>query len=217
VPQVDVVEAIARDQTDYWLSHEGPPAFRVADLHSPTGAEQADDPAAAVLRAFAADPGGAMDIPATGWRVLARTRREVLFGCEEDGEHYLVRVQQARNGSWERGTSSYFFESHQATRDGNPASRWRLDAASHPTPPNGTELHVLVTECHCASGRSAEGRIESPDVFYTDDEVRIVAYVTELRGPQRCPGNPATPAIFVLPEPVAERRLVDAGEYRLSG
>ena len=42
-----------------------------------------------------------------------------------------------------------------------------------------------------------------------------MAYVTPLPGSQKCPGNPQTPAVFVLPEPIGERRAVDAGEYRL--
>jgi hypothetical protein len=59
----------------------------------------------------------------------------------------------------------------------------------------------------------AEGRVEQPDVFYREDEIRIVAYVTALPGMQTCPGNPSTPAVFVLPEPIGARRIVDAGEF----
>jgi hypothetical protein len=212
---IDVVEAIARDESDFWISDGGPPAFKVADLNAPLGAELNDDPPAQVLRAFAADPGGAEAVPATGWRVLSRSNQEVLFACEEDGEHYLVRVERTPGGNWEWAESAYFFESFQAIRDGNPASEWCVDPAADPPSPADTELQVYVTETHCASGRSAEGRIERPDIFYSGPEVRIVAYVTRLRGTQTCPGNPPTPAVFVLPESIGDRRLVDAGTYEL--
>jgi hypothetical protein len=134
---------------------------------------------------------------------------------EDEVERHLVRVERGRSGTWAWAESAHFFESFDAIRDGNPASAWRLDPAAGPPGPEETELHVLVTERHCASGRNAEGRVERPDVFYREDEIRIVAYVTALPGMQTCPGNPSTPAVFVLPEPIGARRIVDAGEFPL--
>ena len=212
---IDVVEAIVRDESEFWISGGSPPAFKAADLESPAGAELTDDPAAQALRDFAADPDGALAVPAGGWRMLARTRQEALFFCEEDGDNYIVRVRRDRRGRWSYYNSSYYFEALHAMRDGNRASSWCIDPQAEPSGPAHARLRVLVTEMHCASGRNAEGRIESPDIFYGEDEVRIVAYVTALSGAQTCPGNPPTPAVFILPEPVGDRRLVDAGEYRL--
>lgn len=218
---VERVQAIPRDASEFYICHGGPPAFRAADLGAPTGAEAEDHPAAAELRRHAANPGGALEVPAAGWRVLHRSEREVLYECEEeleDGEEperHLVLIVRKRDGAWKWKNSSHYFESFDAIRNGNPASEWRLDPAAATPGPDDTELCVLVTECHCASGRSAEGRIEPPDVFYADAKIRIVAYVTALPGSQRCPGNPSTPAIFVLPEPIGERELVDAGRYPL--
>jgi hypothetical protein len=224
VPEpTDRVSAIPRDESEFFICDGGPPAFRASDLDGPTGAEQEDHPAAEALRKRAADPGGVEQVPATGWRILHRSDREVLYASEDEEyadpegdeppERHLVRVVREPDGTWRWATSSHYVESFDAIRDGNPASDWRLDPAADPPGPSDTELRVLVTECHCASGRTAEGRIEPPDVYYTADEVRIVAYVTRLRGTQRCPGNPPTPAIFVLPEPIGERRLVDAGTF----
>jgi hypothetical protein len=218
---IDRVHAVPRADSDYLICDGGPPGFPAAALGAPTGAEREDHPAAEALRRRAADPGGAVEVPATGWRILHRSSREVLYACEEEFEEvdeveverHLVRVKRARDGTWKRSVSSHYFESFDAFREGNYASSWRLDPLADPLAPADTELRVLVTERHCASGRSAEGRIEPPDVFYGADEVRIVAYVTALPGSQRCPGNPPTPAVFVLPDPVGERRLVDAGQF----
>jgi hypothetical protein len=215
MPDLDIVEAIPRDPSGYWLADGDPPPFRPSALRAPTGAELADDPAAQALREFAADPGGAHEVPATGWRLLGRSPAWALFYSEDRGERFLVRVKRDRRGRWEYYNSAYFFESLRAIRDGNEASDWQLDPSAPSPAAADSKLRVLVTEIHCASGRSAEGRIEPADVFYSDDEVRIVAYVTALPGPQNCPGNPQTPAVFVLPEPIGERRLVDAGQYRL--
>jgi hypothetical protein len=219
MPLIDRVHAVPRDDSDYLICDGGPPGFPATALGAPTGAEREDHPAAEVLRRHAADPGGAVDVPATGWRILHRSSREVLYACEEEFEdedeveRHLVRVKRGRDGAWVWSESAHYFESFDAFREGNSASSWRLDPSADPPAPADTELRVLVTECHCASGRSAEGRVEPPDVFYGADEVRIVAYVTALPGTQRCPGNPPTPAVFVLPDPVGERRLVDAGQF----
>ena len=219
MPPIDRVHAVRRDDSDYLICDGGPPGFPAAALGAPTGAEREDHPAAEVLRRHAADPGGALEVPATGWRILHRSSREVLYACEEafedEVERHLVRVERGRNGTWEWSESAHAFESFDAFREGNYASSWRLDPSADPPAPADTELRVLVTERHCASGRTAEGRIEPPDAFYGDDEIRVVAYVTALPGIHTCPGNPPTPAVFVLPDPVGERRLVDAGQFRV--
>jgi hypothetical protein len=213
MPPIDVVSAIARDESDFWISDGGAPAFRVADLQGPQGAERGDDPAAQVLRDFVADPGGAEEVPPTGWRVLARNAREVLFACGELDEYHLVRVTRDSSGRWEWEESSHYVSEFQAIRGNNPASSWRLDPAADPPTAASTELRVLVTEIHCASALSAVGRVERPDAFYGETDVRIVAYVTALRGSQTCPGNPETPAMIVLPKAIGERHLIDGGTY----
>jgi hypothetical protein len=213
MPSIDVVHAIARSESAFWISDGGPPAFRVADLRGPTGAEQADDPAAHVLRDFAADPGGAHDVSPTGWRVLARNSHEALFAWGELDECDLVLVERDSSGRWEWARSAHGVSAFQAIRANNPASSWRLDPAADSPTPASTELRTLVTEIHCASGQSAVRRVEPPDAFYGEADIRIVAYVTRLPGVQRCPGNPETPAVIVLPKPIGDRLLIDAGTY----
>jgi hypothetical protein len=212
----DVVTAIARDERDFLIS-DGGLWFPISALHGPVGAERLDDPAAQVLRDFIADPGGALEVEATGWRVLARTPRHVLFQRGDAEYQELVEVERTSSGEWEWVGSAYKEGPFHAVRDRNEASAWRLDPAADPPAASSTSLDVLVTEIHCASGRSAEGRIEAPDVYLSDSQVRLVAYVTRLRGSQKCPGNPETPAVFVLPEPLGERELVDAGNYPTDG
>lgn len=74
-----------------------------------------------------------------------------------------------------------------------------------------TSLEVLVTEGACASGRSAEGRIELLQLIETDEQVRLHVGVRPLDGPQDCPSNPATPVTVELESPVGDRAIMNAG------
>ncbi len=69
-----------------------------------------------------------------------------------------------------------------------------------------SELHLLVQERACASGRSAEGRIVV-DVESTADTITLTVSVRPLGGDQECPGNPNTPFVMVLPDRVGDRRI----------
>jgi hypothetical protein len=73
-----------------------------------------------------------------------------------------------------------------------------------------TEIPLLVTEEVCASGRSAEGRIEVLEATLTDSELRLDIGVVPFAGDQECPGNPETPYTLVLDEPLGPRDVVDA-------
>ena len=84
------------------------------------------------------------------------------------------------------------------------AANW--DLAFEPDP-SASELHLLVQEQACASGRSAEGRIDVR-VVTTDDTIGLNVRVRPLGGDQECPGNPNTPFVLALPEPVGQRRIV---------
>lgn len=72
-------------------------------------------------------------------------------------------------------------------------------------------MPLLVTERECASGASATGRFQEPDVDYRANTV-----VVEIRGEQRsnsedCPSNPETPYLLRLDEPLGDRMLLDGG------
>lgn len=85
---------------------------------------------------------------------------------------------------------------------------WLLDPSSVPTP-ESTELHLVVTERQCASGISAEGRIEAT-VSYTETEVAIAVIVNSVGGYANCPGNPPTTFTVQLAEPLGDRAIVGA-------
>jgi hypothetical protein len=91
--------------------------------------------------------------------------------------------------------------------DPEPAA-WHVDPDAA-LGPESREVPVIVNEAACASGRSAEGRI-SADVADVPNAVRIEIGVRPLGGDQDCLGNPDTPYVVELDEPLGERMI--AGE-----
>lgn len=77
--------------------------------------------------------------------------------------------------------------------------------------PGDTVVELRVVERRCASGQSAEGRIELVELTETADEVRLRIGVRPPEGSQQtCPGNPSTPFTVELSEPLGDRQIVDA-------
>lgn len=83
-----------------------------------------------------------------------------------------------------------------------------------PTEPQAeaTTLDVLVLEVECASGRSADGRIELRNLEETADEIHLRITVRQLPGNQDCQGSPATPFSIDLTDPVGQRTIIDVGQ-----
>jgi hypothetical protein len=86
------------------------------------------------------------------------------------------------------------------------AAEWEVDPEAELDPTTST-VPILVNEVECASGRSAEGRIEVT-VDYRADEVEFDVGVRPRGGDQECPSNPTTPYIVELDEALGERAIV---------
>lgn len=84
-------------------------------------------------------------------------------------------------------------------------AQWAVDPAFDVTPET-TEVPLFVGEVACASGHDAAGRIDV-DVEHHDDEIVVTAYVRPRPGVQECQGNPPTPYLLELDEPVGDRTL----------
>lgn len=85
---------------------------------------------------------------------------------------------------------------------------WRLDG---PLNRSATQLALSVMELSCASGLTADGRIEPAQVIYGDEQVVIAIHVRTRGADNGCPSNPETPFTVQLQEPVGRRALVDGG------
>lgn len=94
--------------------------------------------------------------------------------------------------------------------DGAGDDQADLRLAAAPAP-GDTALRLLVMERRCASGASADGRIELDDLTLTADEVRIRISVLAPEGDaQTCPSNPWTPFTVDLGQPLGDRTVLDA-------
>lgn len=86
--------------------------------------------------------------------------------------------------------------------DWAPAANADLSSAS-------STVALDVIERACASGGSADGRVVVQDVRYETDAVVVTIGVVPPPGVNGCPGNPITPFILDLAEPLAGRQLRD--------
>ncbi len=162
---------------------------------------------------------GAAPVPASasasleGWRVLARTEREVLFARGRPPELLTVAFRKDRLlRSWTHAGSNKA-RPLRVMREGIRASSWRPDP-TQALQSQVSELRVLVTEQAFASGQRAEGRVLAPDLYVDEDELVLTMFVTPRPGFQTGAPNPETPVRIALAHPLGERRLIDGALAR---
>ena len=197
------------------ISDGGGLPFPPSALGEPPSPLNPSDAAAAALLAQlrARPPSGPTPVSLDGWRPLARTDGEVLFGRGVPPRLVTVAVRQdARRGTWACVASSAA-RPLRATRDGIRASSWRLDPA-HELQPDETILRVLVTEQTFAGAQRAHGRVLPPDMFVDENEVVLTMFVTPRPGFQSGARNPETPVLVELPHAIGARRLLDGAVLR---
>ncbi|ARU51237.1 hypothetical protein CBR64_06765 [Cellulosimicrobium cellulans] len=83
----------------------------------------------------------------------------------------------------------------------------------HPPAPDAREIHLLVTEMACNSGQDAEGRVRVVNLGARDDAVAVTVGVEPRDGAADCQGNPATPYVVDLDEPLGDRPVLDASVH----
>ena len=150
-----------------------------------------------------------------GWRVIARTGKEALFGHGMPPDLVMIAVQKhARRGAWSRADKTAG-RPLRVTRDGIRASSWRLDPTHEPRA-DDTVLRILVTEQMYAGGKRADGRVLDPDLYEDEHELILTMFVTPLEGFQIRSPNPKTPVRVALPQPVGSRELIDGAVYDYS-
>jgi hypothetical protein len=68
-------------------------------------------------------------------------------------------------------------------------------------------------ERECASGKAATGRIAEPIAEYGVNAITITIPVRRVKGGADCQGNPWTPYVLELDEPIGDRVLLDGGPW----
>jgi hypothetical protein len=147
-----------------------------------------------------------------GWRLIARTGTEALFGRGVPPHLLMVAVQRdPRRGTWSRANKTAG-RALRVTRDGVRASSWRLDP-THELRAEDTVLRILVTEQTYAGGKRADGRVLDPDLYEDEYELIVSMFVSPVEGFQMRRPNPETPVRIALPQPIGSRELIDGAMY----
>lgn len=92
-----------------------------------------------------------------------------------------------------------------------PASWWLDPTAPAPTA-NSTSIQALILEEACASGKPGRDRLEAPLIDLSETAVTVTFGIRHLPGSQDCQGNAPFLVTFQLPEPLAERTLLDGND-----
>lgn len=177
----------------------------------------ADGPASAVD-----DAGAPAFDPTQDWRVVNQTdeRVDLVRELDEpiDNGAGDVRTHESRTLAHITGASNVPEGTWLLVQAGPCAPRVVMDTDLEPADlvlaaepaADATSIDLLVHERACASGQSAEGRIEVVDLDETGDQVRLRIGVRPRDGDQDCQGNPATPFTIELSEALGAREIVDA-------
>jgi hypothetical protein len=193
------------------VSDGGGLPFSPHAFEAPPAPLDPDDPAVAALAAFL-DPSAGASLG--GWRLLGREDGEAMFGLGRPPQLRLVAMQyKARRGkaSW-ACVSQSTGRPLRVTRGGVRASSWQPDPNQELRPAD-TVLRILVTEQTYAGGRRADGRVETPELFESADELVLTMFVTPQQGFQMRSPNPATPVRVALSSPVGMRDPIDGALY----
>lgn len=185
--------------------------FRASVFDRPADFEREDTALGVGLRASVDHARGAVPIHVarTGYRLLAETETRALLATGEPPVLGSIMFLVRRGGQW-------MFEgcgnrsTVQVARRGMGRARWIEHERAGPA---ASRLVLDVTEMTCASGRSAEDRLQPPEIVEDDKSVTISWFVRRLPGPQECPGNPVMRRVVGLARPLSTRLLLDGALY----
>jgi hypothetical protein len=177
----------------------------------PRNDEQANNPAAAALRAHLLGAGPEIGfLPDAGWNMTGMDAQKAEFVAVggEVGMAY-VSVENGVNGWTVAGWGDC--QPRVQLAAGLGSAEWAFDPAQ-PVPDATTQVFdALVTELSCNSGEPADGRIVGPQILKSGDTVLVVFAVRPRPGGQDCQSNPPTRVKVDLGEPLGARKLLDGG------
>lgn len=194
--------------------------YPTSALAGPTGAESANDSAAAALRALIAEPVDVDPLPPSGWRRLYDDGEMVVFGADIPVSHAqpagIIELTFERHGDGFRIRSSANGCLPRPHVPGRSLVEFTVASGSRLTP-EATSIDIVATELVCTSGTPLDDRLEPPTVHYSDTAVEVLMTAAPLNGDEgeafTCVSNPAATTTLKLDEPLGRRRLLDLSAY----
>ena len=200
-----VLEPLPAARVPEFVSDRAGLPFSPLVLERPPLPLDRSDPAVSALAAQ-------VDGQLVGWRLLARTDTDALFGRGLPPQLLTVVVgRDVKSGTWSCVAKSNG-RPLRATRDGIRASSWHLDELVE-LKPDDTVLRICVTEQTLAGGRRADGRVLAPDLYESERELVLTMYVKPESGFQVHRPNPETPVRVALAHPIGHRDVIDGAVY----
>lgn len=188
-------------------------AFAPGLLAEAGNAEQADNPAAAALRAYLLGTGPDIDfLPGTGWHLTGMNERVAEFiAVDRDSMVTKVGMENRLNGWTVAGWGQC--QPRIDLAEGLGAAEWAFDPAQ-PKPGAATQtFDAMVSELSCSSGQPADGRIVGPGLVKSADTILVIFAVRPRPGGQDCQGTPPIRVKVDLGELLGNRVLLDGGRF----
>jgi hypothetical protein len=149
--------------------------------------------------------------PQEGWVVLHQTESEALVvTLGDEGPVFVTTTFEDEEWVWSGAQGGRPCPLEFAVPEGINSVDWRLDPARPAPEPDSGTIAVILNERPCVSGQEIGDRLLGPQVVMTDTQV-FIAFAAE-RPPGDtfdCPGNPETPFVVELPEPLGDRELIE--------
>jgi hypothetical protein len=205
-----------------WSCGGEQPGFPRAALAGPTGVEKFEGLVYDGLRSaietmkseFRFDPRG--DRPhKLPWLLAYEGDDEALFLVRRRGtpERYSSMHVGREGRTWGFDGYSDSCRVRPLVTHGMGGSEWRVEDGTSPTA-DATSVRAEVHERSCASGQTATGRIADPLLEYGEDAIVITIPVRQVDARfVTCQGNPRTPFVIELAEPIGDRLLLDGGPW----
>ncbi len=210
----DAADAADADPTADLLVSCGSTPYPREALDSPTGAEDADEPAAEGLRQLIANPDGIGPIPADGWRKVHDDGSRAVFvnGAFGDGRHE-VELEADGAGRFDFVGSSMGCGRAMVDVPDAEVVSFDLDTSSPPAP-DATTIALLVNGRACSGGQLLGDRLREPVIVDGDETVGLLFTADPLPpGFYTCLGGPPDEVTIDLGEPLGDRALVDLSSY----
>ncbi|HEX9847483.1 MAG TPA: hypothetical protein VGB33_03605 [Acidimicrobiia bacterium] len=217
-PPVDALEVIvAPDETGTL-----PPELRVG---CPFGPSFPLGALAGIRPLEEADPGGVAEAvqpflageegrfwPQDGWLILHETREHILLVArDENGSLAHMSVSRSQDGwMWDGASSGGPCPLQFLVPEGLNTVEWRLDPTAPAPRPADRAIPVLLTERECVSGQEIGDRLVGPQIVMIDSSIRIAFAANPPEGDAfTCQGNPETPFVLELPQPIGDREIIE--------
>jgi hypothetical protein len=194
---------------DLLVSCPNGPAFPVSALETVVPVSHGDELFEAMAPFLESEEGRYW--PQEGWQLLHRNETEAIVAHSgPDGVSFMLLSATNSRWEWAGAQGEGPCPLQYQTPEGLNAVDWRVDPSIGAPGAEDETVAVLLMERECVGGQEIGDRLRGPQIVMTDTHVRIAFAASRPPGDAfDCQGNPETPYLVELPEPIGDRVLVE--------